>query len=82
MKAKKETSIAVAGFSQAFGVALYCTTIGLLMFNAEEIFDNVEPSQFIPVMMLLLFSFSALICGLLVFYKPYLLFFEGKKRQT
>lgn len=32
--------------------------------------------------MLILFSASALTCGLLVFYQPYRLFFDGHKKEA
>lgn len=69
------------GFLQALGVAAYCTAVGLLMFNIERFMDN-KPNFFGPVSFLLLFSVSALVCGLLVFYNPYILFFEKKKKQA
>lgn len=64
------------GFLQALGVALYCSLIGVIFWQGENIFPKVNP-YFGPVMFLLLFSTSVLICGLIVFYKPYRLFFEG-----
>jgi len=69
------------GFLQALGVAAYCSLVGLIMWQGNNIFPKVSP-YFGPVMVLLLFSTSALICGLLVFYKPYLLFFAGKKKEA
>jgi hypothetical protein len=69
------------GFLQALGVALYCSLVGLLFWQGENIFPKFNP-YFGPVMMLLLLSTSVLICGMIVFYKPYLLFFEGKKKEA
>lgn len=67
------------GFLQALGVAAYCSLIGLILWQGSNIFPKVNP-YFGPVMFLLLFSTSALVCGLMVFYKPYKLFFAGKKK--
>jgi len=69
------------GFFQALGVAVYCSLVGIFPWKGEEIFGS-GPSYFIPVAFLLLFSTSALVCALLVFYKPYKLFFDGKKKQA
>ena len=69
------------GLTQASGVALYCSLVGLLIFKGNEIFGG-GPNYFGPVAFLLLFSVSAMICGLIVFYKPYQLFFDGKKKEA
>jgi uncharacterized membrane protein len=69
------------GLIQALGVALYCTMVGTLMFNANKIFGK-QDNFVTPIVVLLLFSVSALICSLIVFYRPYLLFFDGKKKEA
>ncbi|MBI3397104.1 hypothetical protein HY045_01360 [Candidatus Woesebacteria bacterium] len=69
------------GFLQAFGVALYCALVAFIMWNGNKIFGQMK-SYLGPFFILTLLSTSALICGLLVFYKPYLLFFEGKKKEA
>ena len=69
------------GFLQALGVTLYCSFVGVFFWKGNEIFD--KPDRYIgPVMFLLLFIASAMICALMVFYKPYLLFFDGKKKEA
>lgn len=69
------------GFLQALGVTIYCSLIGIIFWQGPHIFPKVNP-YFGPVMFLLLFSTSALICGLTVFYRPYKLFFAGKKQEA
>ncbi|OGG01886.1 hypothetical protein A2Z33_01410 [Candidatus Gottesmanbacteria bacterium RBG_16_52_11] len=69
------------GFVQASGVAAYCSLVGILFYKGNEIFGRV-PNYFGPVAFLLLFSVSALICGIAVFYHPYRIFFEGKKQAA
>lgn len=69
------------GFIQAFSVAAYCSLIGLFFFKGADIFGKT-PNYFGPVAFLLLFSTSVLVCGLLVFYKPYRLFFEKKRTEA
>ncbi len=70
-----------AGFTQALGVTLYCSFVGLFFWKGNELFGKV-PNFFGPVAFLLLFSVSALLCALMVFYQPYKLFFEGKKKEA
>jgi hypothetical protein len=69
------------GFLQALGVTAYCSALGLFFWGAEKVFPKVD-NFFAPVLFLLLFSVSALVCGLIVFKKPYDLFFAGKKKEA
>lgn len=69
------------GFLQALGVAAYCFLVGIFMWNANHLFGPMT-GLLGPVLALMLFSTSALICGLIVFYKPYKLFFSGKKKEA
>lgn len=77
----KNVSIMKAGFIQSFGVTVYCSLVGLLFWQGNHLFPKVN-QYFAPVMMLLLLSVSVLVCGLIVFYKPYKLFFDGKKKEA
>ena len=74
-------SLIFSGLTQALGVTLYCSLVGILFWKGNEIFGKV-PNYFGPVAFLLLFSVSALICGLLVFYRPYNLFFSNSKKDA
>ncbi|KKQ26136.1 MAG: hypothetical protein US62_C0009G0022 [Candidatus Woesebacteria bacterium GW2011_GWA1_37_8] len=69
------------GFIQALGITLYCSSIGSFIWTMNKIFPK-DPNYFGPVAFLLLFSFSALVCALIVFYKPYRLFFDDKKKDA
>jgi len=75
MKANKQ------GFLQALGVAIYCSLVGGFFWQAPKIFPK-DSQYFAPVILLLLFSTSAMICGLIVFLKPYKLFFADKKKEA
>jgi len=78
---KSKLSLKWLGFLQALGVALYCTLVGLFIWSGEVLFDTMN--VFLgPVLMLILFSVSVLACGILVFYQPYRLFFDGKKKEA
>lgn len=69
------------GFLQALGITVYCSLVGLIFWQGNRLFPKVN-QYFAPVAMLLLLSTSVLICGLSVFYKPYKLFFAGKKKDA
>jgi len=69
------------GFIQALGILTYCALIGSFFWNANKIFAPKD-NFLAPIAMLTLFSTSALICSLIVFYKPYKLFFDGKKKEA
>lgn len=69
------------GFFQAFAVSVYITLVGLFMWNADKVFGKMNNFSG-PILVLMLFSTSALICGLLVFYNPYKLFLAGKKKEA
>ena len=69
------------GFLQAFGIVVYCSAIAAIMFNGNRIFGKAD-TFITPIAVLTMLSTSVLICGLLVFYKPYLLFFKGKKKEA
>lgn len=74
-------SIKKTGFLQALGVTVYCSLVGLLFWQGNHLFPKVN-QYFAPVTMLLLLSVSVLVCGLLVFYKPYKLFFAEKEKDA
>ncbi len=74
-------NVKIQGFLQALVVFIYCIIVGLFMFNANHLFGPTD-TFLAPVFALMLFSASALICGLIVFYKPYKLFFDGKKKEA
>ena len=69
------------GLIQAIGVTVYCGLVGLVINNGEKIFGQMK-SPIGPIAFLTMFAVSVLICGLLVFKKPYELFFAGKKKEA
>jgi Na+/proline symporter len=78
---KSEISIKKLGFFQALGVAVYCLLVGALI-QSGSVFFGPLGGILGPALMLILLSFSVLVCGLLVFYHPYQLFFDGKKKEA
>ena len=69
------------GLLQATSVAVYCLFIGFIISKVNTVFGKVQ-GFLAPVSFLLLFGTSVLICALLVFYKPYILFFNNKKKEA
>lgn len=69
------------GINQALGVVLYCSAIGTVMQNGDKFFGK-QDTFMTPIFVLTTFCVSALICTLLVFKKPYELFFVGKKQEA
>lgn len=69
------------GLIQALGVTTYISIVSIVMNNAEKIFGKMD-NVIGPVTFLTMFATSALICGLLVFKKPYELFSDGKKKEA
>lgn len=69
------------GLLQATGVAMYCSLVGTIMQNGSKLFGQKD-NFMTPVFVLTMLSVSVLICGLLVFKKPYELFFDGKKKEA
>lgn len=77
-KKKTGLSLEFIGFLQAFGLTVYCSLISLLMFRGNDLFGTV-PNFAGPLLFLLLFSTSVLICGLVTLGYPFLLFWKEKK---
>jgi len=75
---KKKLSLSFIAFLQALGLVLYCSLVGLLMWQGENIFG--PPYTFLgPAMFLILFVASALISALLILGYPFILFWEKKR---
>lgn len=61
--------------------ALYIILIATLFSSAQNIAGN-GPSVLIPVVMLLLFVFSATLTGALILGRPILWYLEGRKKES
>ncbi|MCJ7804918.1 hypothetical protein MUP35_04280 [Patescibacteria group bacterium] len=79
MKKKKKLSLKLIAFLQALGLVFYCGLVSLLFWQGENLFGRY-PSFLAPLLMLVLFSTSALIVALLTLGYPIVLFW--KKKQT
>ena len=78
-KEELNNNLCLQGFYQALGVVTYCSLVGVLFWKGNQWFGKV-PNYLGPLMFLVLFVVSALICALIVFYKPYLLFMEKNNK--
>jgi hypothetical protein len=74
----RKFSLGFIAFLQATGLVIYCSLIGLLFWQGENLFG--PPFTFlIPAMFLVLFVVSAIISALIVLGYPFILFWEKKK---
>ncbi len=60
---------------------LYVILVALFLSNAKMLFGETD-TLLIPIAMLLLFVFSASLCGALVLGRPILWYVEGMKREA
>jgi hypothetical protein len=75
---KKKFSLGFVAFLEATGLVLYCSLVGLLFWQGNNLFG--PPFTFIgPAMFLVLFVVSAMISALIVLGYPFVLFWEKKK---
>lgn len=78
---KFELSPFFSGFLQALGVFVYCILVAILLRNGEKLFGSkVEPFIAI-VLILILFSTSALICALIVGAYPAFIYFSDSREN-
>lgn len=81
MSPKKNYSLTLIAFFQALGLMIYCGLVAVLMWQGNRLFGKV-PEYFGPLLFLMLFSTSALICALITLYRPFLLWQEKKTDQA
>jgi len=77
---KEKTSLGLISFLQALGLALYCSLVALIFWKGNEWFGKMS-DYWGPVLMLVLFTTSALISALLVLGYPLYLFWQKKQTQ-
>jgi len=65
------------GFVPAVELIGYVALMTQFLNNGEKFFGNLNKSIG-PIMFLTMFCFSVLVCGLIVFYEPYMLFVNKK----
>ncbi|MFH1407580.1 MAG: hypothetical protein ABIG91_00880 [Patescibacteria group bacterium] len=80
MRSKKPLSLEFVGFLQALGLVFYCGLVSLLFWQGNNLFGNT-PNYWGPVLFLIIFSFSALVCALVTLGYPFFIFWEEKKTK-
>lgn len=77
MKPLQKFSLSFLAFLQAIAIFLYCSLVGVFMWAGSEIFGPIQ--NFLgPLLVLALLVASVLICGLLAFGYPIMLFWDKK----
>ena len=74
----KHLSLVKISFLQALGLVAYCSLVGLVLAYGNQWFGKI-PQYFAPLLSLLLFSTSALICALITLSYPIILFLKNKQ---
>lgn len=69
------------GFVPALGIVGYISLFTVFIMSANKFMPGPDPA-WAPLVFLTLFCFSVLICGLIVFYKPYTLFIDKKGKEA
>lgn len=69
------------GLAPAAGIMLYVGLFTLFIMSANKFMYGPDP-VWAPLVFLMLFCFSVLTCGLIVFYRPYLLFIDKKPKEA
>lgn len=77
----KDQKIILWSLLDALGVFVYVMGVVLVITNGDKIFGQMQ-NFWGPVSFLLLFVFSALVCGLLVFGRPIYLWFDNAKKEA
>ncbi len=73
-----DRSLKYMSFIQAISLMTYIGLITTLLSNGNKLFNKL-PNYMGPLLFLTLFSTSALICGLITFYFPFVLFVHKKQ---
>mgnify|MGYP003427299899 CR=1 FL=1 len=69
------------GFKPALGIVGYIALFTVFITSVQKFMPGPDP-VWAPLVFLTIFCFSALTCGLIVFYKPYMLFVDKKGKEA
>lgn len=69
------------GFAPALGIVGYIALFTTFITYANKFMPGPDP-VWAPLVFLTIFCFSAMVCGLIVFYKPYMLFIDKKQKEA
>jgi hypothetical protein len=79
VKRNRKLSLKLIAFCQALGLVIYCGLVSVLFWRGGNLFGP-SPSFLGPLLVIVLFSTSALVAALLTLGYPFILFW--KKKQT
>lgn len=71
----------MTGFKPALGIVGYVAVFTAFIMSANKYMPGPDPA-WAPLVFLTLLCFSVLTCGLIVFYKPYMLFIDKKGKEA
>ncbi|MDD3711580.1 MAG: hypothetical protein PHP37_03215 [Patescibacteria group bacterium] len=77
----KNSKLIRRGIINALGVFAYIFLLAVFMNKANTWFGQTDHDIITPVIVLLMFVFSALVTGGLVLGKPIMLYLDGKKKE-
>lgn len=77
-----KVSLPFLGFLQASGLSIYIISISFLLNSFSMIFGQKEEKFIGPIIMLLLFTFSAVLSASIVLGRSAYLFWEKKYKQS
>lgn len=80
-KAPAGSPLSGIAFLHSLGIVAYIAIVSLFMRYGEELFGK-EDTYLTPIVFLSLFTLSAAVVGSLMFGKPVMLYFDGKKREA
>ena len=69
------------GFVPALGIVGYISLFTVFIMFASKVMPGPDP-VWAPLVFLTIFCFSVMACGLIVFYKPYMLFIDKKGKEA
>lgn len=70
-----------SSFLNALGIVVYIIVIATIMQNGDRLF-GAEDNFVTPIVVLMLFTLSAITVGGLVLGKPLMLYLDGKKKEA
>lgn len=76
----EKLSIGKVAFLQGLALVFYCGLVGIIFWQGDQWFGNMN-HYLGPVMVLVLLSMSVIICALIAFGYPFLVFWEDKKTK-
>lgn len=78
----KNSKLIKWGITHSLGVLAYIALLAIFMDNASHWFGEEDKKIITPIIVLLLFVFSALVTGALVLAKPIMLYIDGHKKEA